>query len=236
VRDYGSLKTVRNNAVIVYYCDRPKVSETFLKYLNRFKLENKDFFLLHLSQDTTNSHDTLYYSLAQHVFYTNPYQNAVNATWVPLGFRTGFMNYTTVTPSNFRKYSIVYIGNKIIDKLRMIPNSKQFIIPHPRYSFPIHIKQMYCDSNYTYLLYLNTSTLFEALEWGSIPIIENKLIDFNCDFTSPIFTAFHILYTNICTEINDHVDYASLNRCYIQLKQIIGSTVYSEMIKHSVVI
>lgn len=234
VKDHGSLRTVRNNAIIIYFCNRPKASDLFLKYLYRYTLENKRFYLFHLSNDTINIHDNSYYSLAQHVFYTNPYQNienTKNATWVPLGFRTGFMNYTPVTSSNPRKYSIAYVGDKSLELIKSIPKSKQLIIPHSRYAFPIKIKELYLNSSYTYFSKLNISTLFEALECGSIPVIEHKQLDFK--IVSPIFDAFYTLYAEIP---NTMTDSPNLSQLYQKLKQLINTTIYSELINHLIII
>lgn len=178
-------QTVKNNAVIIY-SSNSKISEDFLKYLTQYKIQNKQFYLYHLSNEVhTNNYE--YYHLAKHVFrtYYNPLINCKRLTVVPLGFQSGYNNYADVINFKERKYTFTFIGQiksdrqLLVDTLQKIPNT--FVYLTKKWNCPTSLKpHEICDiyANTIFVpcpkgwIHSDSFRIFEAIEWGSIPILK----------------------------------------------------------------
>jgi len=185
--DGGSLKTVLNNSVIIYSSIRGYVSQEFLSYLNQFVEKNYTFYLLHLSNERPED-PCKHYSLAKHVFrsYYSPDMAKDNVTFIPLGFKSGYLNEgRTKLDCSEKSISSCFIGqpksdrNELIDVMEKIDSS--FV--HKTSSWncstsmtPDECIEIYKKSKYAPCpmgwIHPDSFRISEALEWGCVPIIK----------------------------------------------------------------
>lgn len=182
-------QTVEDGAVIIYSCNERKAPPELIHYLKRYEEANKSFYLLHLSNENLN-HDAWYYSKAKHVFrnYVDPVllkleKNVIS--YLPLGFQTGYKNYSDMINLKPRKHPFAFIGQvksdrkSLVKVIESVPNS--FLHLTQKWNCPTALKpHEVCD------IYANTNfvpcpkgwsnpdsfRICEALEWGAIPILK----------------------------------------------------------------
>jgi hypothetical protein len=153
----------------------------------KYEKENKIFYLYHLSNENLN-HDFWYYAKAKHVFRTyadHRICDKKNITIVPLGFQTGFKNYSNNINLKCRKYSFAFIGQVKSDRklllknLESVPNT--FIHITKQWNCPTALNTYETCNIYsnTYLIpcpkgwiHADTFRICEALECGAIPILK----------------------------------------------------------------
>lgn len=185
--DDGSLKTVLNNSVIIYSSIRGYVSQEFLSYLNQFVEKNYTFYLLHLSNERPED-PCKHYSLAKHVFrnYYSPEMEKENVTFIPLGFKSGFLNKDKeVLECSEKSISVCFIGqpksdrNELIQVLEKIDSS--FVHKTNSWNCPTSLSPQECIEIYKKSKYApcpmgwihpDSFRISESLEWGCVPIIK----------------------------------------------------------------
>jgi hypothetical protein len=183
--DNRMFKTIVDNAIIIYSNNYTGPSAELLQYLNKYINRGFQFYLLHLSNENLN-HNTDYYKLAKHVFrnYYDKNIDPKNVSFLPLGFKSGFLNKEGNSLTNDRKYQASFIGQpksdrlKLIDVLRQLDSS--FIHTTTTWDCPTALTQEECIKIYKQTRYIpcpkgyvnpDSFRICEALEWGCIPII-----------------------------------------------------------------
>ena len=178
-------KTFLDNSIIIYACDTPELSNQMKGYLQKYKELNLKYILFHIGNESLN-HNCDYYADAAYVFRFY-YDNKIvgNVKTLPLGFVTGYMNEGGINLSDKRDIDISFIGQgtknerpSLINAITTIDNKflhltrtwncltvmtvDKVIEIYKRTLFvPCPIGSVHPD----------TLRLFEALEWGCIPIL-----------------------------------------------------------------
>ena len=120
--DDNKYSVVLDNSVIIYSCNQNSVSQEFIDYLNKFVEKGYNFYLLHFSNEDLN-HNTNYYSKAKHVFrnYYDPNIKETNVTFIPLGFKSGYVNHDNIlNDCSEKNITASFIGEPKRDREQLI--------------------------------------------------------------------------------------------------------------------
>lgn len=185
--DGGSFSTVLDNSVIIYSSLRGNVSQEFLNYLNSFVQKGFTFYLLHLSNERPDD-PCKYYSLANHVFrsYYSPDMERDNVTFIPLGFKSGFLNKSReVNSCESKTISASFIGQPKSDRGELIEVLEKielsFVHKTNSWNCSTSLSQDECIEIYKKSKYApcpmgwvhpDSFRIMESLEWGCVPIIK----------------------------------------------------------------
>lgn len=223
--DGGSFRTVIDNSVIIYSSIRGYVSQEFLDYLNSFVQQGFTFYLLHLSNERPED-PCKHYSLAKHVFrsYYSSEMERENVTFIPLGFKSGFLNKTKEIDScDSKSISASFIGQpksdrgELIDVLEKIESS--FVHKTNSWNCSTSLTQEECIDIYKKSKYApcpmgwihpDSFRISESLEWGCVPIIKKHNGE---DYFQSIFPDHPMPVVNSWTEVPriiESEDYCSL--------------------------
>lgn len=213
--DNSSYQTILNNSVIVYSNNSNEVSDDFLKYLEKFRVNNYKFFLLHLSNEGL-SHNFEYYVLSNHVI-RNYFWSDIdleNVTFIPLGFKTGYYNENfTYRNLNEKLYDFCFIGQiksdrqNLIDVLNTVGNS--FIHTTNQWNCPTSLSQKECAEIYRKTKFVpcpmgwshpDSFRIMEVLESGSIPILKTYE---NLDYFTKVWGKCPLPKVDSWDELND---------------------------------
>jgi hypothetical protein len=212
--DHGKYETVMNNSVIIYSNNSNSVSDEFLSYLNSFKEKSYNFYLLHFSNENL-SHDTTYYSLANHVFrnYYDPNIKQNNVTFIPLGVKSGFLCEENEKNEINKEFNFTFIGQPKSDRfdlLNIIENdNRNFIHKTNSWNCSTSLSQEECKVIYKKTKFVpcpmgwvhpDSFRVMECLESGSIPVIKKYN---NENFLLPTFGENPIPVLNSWGEINN---------------------------------
>jgi hypothetical protein len=234
--DNKSYQTIFNNSVIIYSNNSNEVSNDFLNYLNKFKDKNFNFYLLHLSNENLN-HNFDYYHLANHVFrsYYDSNINAENCTFIPLGFKSGFLNKDkTYKKLFYKKYEFSFIGQPKSDRNQLIEilSRKENVFLHltNQWNCPTAISQENCKDIYQKTMFVpcpmgwvhpDSFRIMESLESGAIPIL--KKYD-NIDYFNKIWGETPIPIINSWEDIETiSLDKNTYNKLYKEIFEWYGS-------------
>jgi hypothetical protein len=246
--DHGSYETVLDNSVIVYSNNTNSISEEFLSYLNKFKELDYKFYLLHYSNEDLG-HNYEYYSIATHVFrnYYDSNINLDNVTFIPLGFKSGYLNKEVNFLCQDKKYNASFIGqpkrdrSEVINILEKLPNC--FI--HKTNSWNCHtsMSQSECADIYKNTKFvpcpmgwshIDSFRIMESLEWGAIPVLKKYDKD---NFYEKTFGTNPIPLVNNWNEIEDLIESDSycdmskkINDWYHQFKLELSNKIYKLII------
>lgn len=245
--DNNEYKTFLDNSIIVHSSPLPEISNDLKTYLQKYKSLNLKYILLHLSNENLN-HNCDYYSEAEHVFrfyYDEEIKNP-NVTTLPLGFVSGYMNTNgDINLSNDRYIPISFIGQVKSDRGMMVNSIKNinnsFLYLTSKWNCPngLPIDEVVNIYKRTKFVpcpkgWVNPDSLrlFEALEWGCIPII--KKYD-GVDYFEHIFGKHPIPTVDDWTEVSDLIDnlnnenldelILSINKWYIEFMKSISINV-----------
>lgn len=182
--DYDSLSIVMDNSVIIYSNNLSDVNDDFKNYLKRFIEKGFKFYLLHWSNENlSNNFD--YYTMANHVFrpYFDNNIKLENVTFIPLGFKTGFLS-KEITRKD-KVYNFSFIGQPKSDKdelISVIKNYNSYLHLTNQSNCPTSLKTEECTIIYGNSKFVpcpmdwvnpDSYRIMEALESGSIPILKN---------------------------------------------------------------
>lgn len=184
--DNKTYNTILDNSVIIYSNNSSSAPEEFLNYLNKFKDQKLNFYLLQLSNESLG-HDYSYYGLANHVFrsYYDSNIHIDNLTFVPLGFKSGFFSEKN---ENFedKKYIFSFIGQPKSDRGDLLENIEKensvFIHKTHGWNCSTSLTQDECREIYKQTKFIpcpmgwvhpDSFRLMESLECGSIPVLKN---------------------------------------------------------------
>jgi len=185
--DDGKLSTFLDNSVIIYSNDSNNISEEFKNYLNKFVERDYKFYLLHFSNEKL-FHNCEYYSKAKHVFrnYYSPNINYDNVTFIPLGVKSGFLNYKNNINSTIKEYEFAFIGQPKSDRQELLSVMEQmdnvYIHKTNSWNCPTSLNQNECVLIYNKTKFVpcpmgwihpDSFRIMECLESGSIPILKN---------------------------------------------------------------
>lgn len=182
--DDGNLSLVMDNSVIIYSNNSGDVSEEFKKYLERFVEKGYKFYLLHWSNENLG-HNTEYYKMANHVFrpYFDSNIQLENVTFIPLGFKTGFLSNDIVKKEKI--YNFSFIGQPKSDReelINLIKDSNSKLHLTNQWNCPTSLSTENCLLIYGESKFVpcpmgwvnpDSYRIMEALESGSIPILKN---------------------------------------------------------------
>lgn len=185
--DFKRYSLVMENAVIIYCNNHRGPSFEFLNYLNKFKRNHFQFSLLHLSNEGL-FHNCDYYELAQKVFrsYYDPKIQQENVTFLPLGFKSGYLNKDNNYNLKEKKFDFAFIGQPKSDRLELIEvlktNGTNFIHATQSWNCKTALSQSECRDIYANSKFVpcpkgwinpDSFRIMETLESGSIPILRN---------------------------------------------------------------
>lgn len=184
--DFGKLETIRNNSIIIYSNNSSNICSNFKNYLIEFKNRKLKFCILHLSNENLN-HNTEYYDIPNFVF-RNYYDEKIksdNVMYVPLGFKSGFLN-KNLRYSNNKEYNFAFIGQPKSDRqevLEILENSpNNFVHKTKQWDCATSLTQNKCKNIYNKTKFVpcpmgyvhpDSFRIMEVLESGSIPILKN---------------------------------------------------------------
>ena len=186
--DNKEYKTFLDNSIIIYPAWNRLVDDIQSKYFETYRLKKLNYILFHISNEFLN-HDYSYYSNANHVFrfHYDPNIKLNNVITFPMGFLTGYMNNSEkINLSKDRNILVTFIGDLKHDRHNLVNNIQDIDNKF------IHCTRTWGDSNmlqFNEVINIYKKTLFvpiplgygnrdetcrpyEALEWGSIPIIK----------------------------------------------------------------
>lgn len=187
--DSETFRTILNNSLIIYSNDTPDISPSFRAYLKKFDELGHTYYLLHLSNEKLN-HNCDYYKNAKHVFrgyYDSSLQHD-NVTFLPIGFKSGFLNATdTINSIQNRNGYWAFIG-QIKSERKLMYDSLIDIKPHfthltNYWNCPTALTVSQVIDIYNQTIFIPCPNgwsgvdgggfrIMEALEWGCIPIIK----------------------------------------------------------------
>jgi len=185
--DTEFITVLPNSVIVMNETDESKITQ----YINKFKAAGYKYGIIHLS-DETYSHPINHYSGATFIlrnYYSKQYAKLHNVDFIPLGYSSGFIVTSNCKLSVNRKYFWNFIGqiaNKptresMVNALSEIDGG--YLRPTRRWNDSNGLKiQDYLtileDSIFTPAPagWCNPDSfrLYEALEAGSIPIVDNK--------------------------------------------------------------
>lgn len=185
--DNKKYSLVLNNAIIIYSNNHRGPSFDFINYLNKFKKNNFKFYLWHLSNESL-LHNCDYYNLASHVFrnyyYPDLEQNHM-ITYLPLGFKSGYLNETAQFPLTEKTISFTFIGQPKSDRIELIQELQRFnnsyIHTTNAWNCNTALSQEECKLIYQKSRFVpcpkgwinpDSFRIMETLESGSIPILK----------------------------------------------------------------
>lgn len=186
--DNSSYNTLLDNSIVIYSNNQRGPSFEFINYLNKFKKNNFTFRLWHLSNETL-MHNCDYYSLSNHVFrnyYYEDIKHLNNVTYLPLGFKSGYLNNQNNFQLNEKQISFSFIGQpksdriELIDKLQSFTNS--FIHTTNAWNCNTALTQTQVIDIYRRSRFVpcpkgwinpDSFRIMEALESGAIPILKD---------------------------------------------------------------
>ena len=180
--DKSNLNLVINNSVIIYSYDSENITEKFEEYINKYVQNKYNFYLLHLSNKNL-SHNFSYYSKANHVFrqYYDERINLDNVTFIPAGFKSGFMS--NEISLNKKTYNFSFIGNPNNDRgeiIDVIQNLNGFVHASTQLVPSTLLNEEICKGIYNQTKFVpcpkgltnkDSFRIMESLESGSIPIL-----------------------------------------------------------------
>lgn len=250
--DNKSYQTILDNSVIIYSNNSNEVSEDFLNYIQKFVKGKFKFYLLHLSNENL-SHNFEYYNLANHVF-RNYYDSNIqlsNCTFIPLGFKSGFLNGDTFDDQeNNKKYDFTFIGQPKSDRFDLINLLKEkenvFLHTTNQWNCPTALTQEECGEIYKKTKFVpcpmgwshpDSFRIMEALEWNSIPILKRYG---NLDYFEKVWGDSPLPIVNSWEEIfklNLHIDdYTKLHKktfnWYSNFKKDLSEKIYTTINKN----
>ena len=145
------------------------------------------FYLLHLSNERPED-PCNYYSLAKHVFrsYYAPEMAKENVTFIPLGFKSGYLNrYKKFTDCDRKDISACFIGHPKSDRNELIQVldgvNSSFVHKTNAWNCPTSLSSEQCSEIYKRSKYApcpmgwihpDSFRISESLEWGCVPIIK----------------------------------------------------------------
>ncbi len=191
---------ISNQKIIIVDSEIPK-KQNF--YLNLFK-NFKDIYLFHLGDEGGKEYNESFYSNFKHIFrpfYLNKFSTNKKITPIPIGYKTGFDN-KVIDVSN-KKYVWSFMGTihgaSRFDLIHQFQNIKpNFINVTKKFSGEKTLSSMEyydvlknCIFSFVPHGYIHPETyrLYESLECGSIPIIENPYNFFNTIYpNNPFFS------------------------------------------------
>lgn len=128
--DNEAFRAVLDNSLIIYSNDTPDISEPFKAYLKEFDNRGYSYYLLHLSNEKLN-HNYDYYKKANHVFrgYYDKSITLPNVTFIPIGFKSGFLNTAPYNPMDNAGFIWSFIG-QIKSERQVMYNSLKSVNPN----------------------------------------------------------------------------------------------------------
>lgn len=185
--DKGSLTTILDNSIVIYSSIRGYVTPEFISYLNNFRSNGFTFYLLHLSNERPED-PCNYYSLAKHVFrsYYAPEMDKENVTFIPLGFKSGYLNKEkTFSDCDKKDISACFMGHPKSDRnelIRVLEGiDSNFIHKTNSWNCPTSLSSDSCIEIYKRSKYApcpmgwihpDSFRISEVLEWGCVPILK----------------------------------------------------------------
>jgi hypothetical protein len=184
--DEGRYEQILDNSVIIYSNDSKKAPPELIHYLNKFKKRNFRFYLLHFSNEGLN-HNHWYYSKANYVFrnYFDPQIKASNVLFIPLGFKSGYLNKDgKLNPCGEKTIDVSFVGQPKSDRFEMIEAMEKldshYVHKTTSWNSSNALNQEECIDIYQKTKYApcpmgnvhpDSFRICEALEWGSIPVV-----------------------------------------------------------------
>lgn len=184
--DDGAYKEILDNSVIIYSNDSKKAPPELIHYLNKFRKRKFRFYLLHFSNEGLN-HDHWYYSKANYVFrnYFDPQIKASNVLFIPLGFKSGYLNKDgKLNDCAEKSINVSFVGQPKSDRFEMIGAMEKldahYVHKTTSWNSPNALTQDECIDIYKKTKFApcpmgnvhpDSFRVCEALEWGSIPVI-----------------------------------------------------------------
>jgi hypothetical protein len=189
--DNKSYSTVLDNSVIIYSSNTNIIEKNFNDYLSRFDSLKFRYYLLHLSNENLN-HEAEYYSKAHRVYrqYYDSTLNKDNVVFIPLGFKSGYLN-KNINNSFVKLYDFIFVGQIKSDReelCNILKNYKSFI--HNTYSWncisslsPDNCSKAYSETKFAPcpMGWVNPDSfrIMESLEHNCIPILKSYYNNFD---------------------------------------------------------
>jgi hypothetical protein len=185
--DNKQYKTFLDNSIIIYSAPLSDIDYGLKLYLEKYNSMGFKYILFHLSNESLN-HNYCYHNNAVHVFrfYYDPKINDTNITTLPLGFVTGYMNNeSSINLSNKRDIIASFIGQPKHDRQALIDSminmNNVFVHSTSQWNCPTSLSSKEVIDIYKRTIFIpcpignvspDTLRLYEALEWGCIPVIK----------------------------------------------------------------
>lgn len=185
--DNKQYKVFLDNPIIIYSAPLSGIDEGLKVYLEKYNSMNLKYILIHLSNSSLN-HNCYYYDWAEHVFrfHYDVKIKRQNVTTLPLGFVSGYMNNEGgVNLSNKRDILATFTGQpkhdrqEVMDIVSGIDNT--FVHSTKKWNCPTNLSFDKMIDIYKRTIFVpcpignvspETLRLYEALEWGCIPIVK----------------------------------------------------------------
>lgn len=183
--DHESYKSIKDKSIIIYSNNNKSINFEFQRYLKQFDDNKFEYCLVHLSNESLQ-HDCSYYDNAKHVFrnyFDKSIKNA-NTTFIPLGFKSGFLNKNTKFVID-RNYDFAFIGQPKSDRFELLKIMEElddvFIYKTNSWSDLISMSPRECSDVYSNTKFVpcpmgfehpDSFRIMECLESGSIPILK----------------------------------------------------------------
>jgi len=229
--DNKSYNTFLNNSIIIYSCMNYDINDKMKDYLEKYKSLGLKFIIFHLSDEKLNM-DCCYYDNAQHIFrhYYNDKINDLNITTLPLGFASGYMNDTNnINLLNERDILITFIGQVKSDRQDLINNlndiNNKFLYLTTQWDCPTALSPNEVIEIYKRTIFVpcpmgwnhpDSHRIFEALEWGCIPIIKKYN---GIDYFKYIFGEHPLPVLDDWSKIKDLMDELKNNELLLKINK-----------------
>lgn len=187
--DNKSYTKILDNSIIVYSNNSNNIDESFLKYISKVKEQTSKLYLYHLSNENDH-HDASYYTLADLVirpYYHKHLDQYNNIQYVPLGFKSGFLNIDNLSYNIENKnINLCFIGqpksdrNELIDTIQQSDSKFLHLTNSWNCSTSLSVKdckEIYKKTKFSPcpmgFVHADSFRIMESLESGSIPILKN---------------------------------------------------------------
>lgn len=188
--DHRRCKKILNNSIIIFSEMFFEMEEDVRKYLDKYDELNYNYILFHISNEFLGF-NTKYYKNAKHIFrfYYDKNITLNNVTTLPVGFITGYLNkQNEIVPSKNRDILATFIGQLkkdrqyLVDELYKLDKTNSiFIYTTNKWADPNGLTTKRVIDIYKRTKFIpcpignhnvETLRLFEALEWGCIPVLK----------------------------------------------------------------
>jgi hypothetical protein len=204
---------ILDNSIIIYSNNSTGIDDSFLNYITRVKQQTGKLYLYHLSNENDH-HNASYYNLADLIirpYYHKHLDQYDNIQYVPLGFKSGFLNTNNSDIPQNKTIDMCFIGQSKSDRNELIDTISKFDFKFLHltnsWNCSTSLSVMECRDVYKQtkfspcpmgFVHADSFRIMESLESGSIPILKNYN---NLEYFTKVYGHSPILIVNSWEEI-----------------------------------